>query len=71
MSALTSTPPQKRSAGIPVHLDRWELPPGWRWGDEGVFTPHRHAMQVIDAFGRPLALVTAPDPAHDQSHIHI
>ncbi len=65
MSPLTSTPPQQRSAGIPAHLDRWELPPGWRWGDEGVFTPHRHAMQVIDAFGRPLALVTAPDPAHE------
>lgn len=65
MSQFTSAPPQKPSSGIPPHLDRWELPPGWRWGDEGVFTPHRHAMQVIDAFGRPLALVTAPDPAHE------
>ncbi|HEY3287326.1 MAG TPA: serine/threonine-protein kinase [Gemmatimonadaceae bacterium] len=65
MNVFASTPPQKRSKDIPLHLDRWELPPGWRWGDEGVATPYRHAMQVIDAFDRPLALVTAPDPAHE------
>ena len=64
MNALTSTPPQKHSTGIPPHLDRWELPPGWRWGDDGVYLPYRHSMEVIDAFGRSLALVTAPDPAH-------
>ncbi|MBI2407769.1 MAG: protein kinase [Gemmatimonadetes bacterium] len=65
MNVFSTTPPQKRLNGIPPHLDRWELPPGWRWGDDGVFTPHRHAMQVIDAFERPLALVTAPDPLHE------
>lgn len=66
MSNLASTLSQRSSTGIPPHLDRWELPPGWRWGDEGVHTPHRHAMEVIDAFGRSLALVTAPDPSHAQ-----
>jgi eukaryotic-like serine/threonine-protein kinase len=64
MTALASVPLQQASVGIPAHLDRWELPPGWRWGAEGVYTPHRHSMEVIDAFGRSLALVTAPDPAH-------
>ena len=64
MSA-TPSPSPSRTTGIPLHLDRWVLPPGWRWGDEGVVTPHRHSMQVIDAFGRSLALVTAPDPAHE------
>ena len=65
MSTLANTPPQKHFSGIPPHLDRWELPPGWKWGTEGVFTPYRHSMEVIDAFGRSLALVTAPDPAHE------
>lgn len=52
------------SAGLPSHLDGWVLPPDWRWGGTGVFTPHRHAQEVVDALGRSLALVTAPDPAH-------
>ncbi|MBX9927335.1 MAG: protein kinase [Gemmatimonadaceae bacterium] len=56
--------PNRPSVGRPAHLDGWELPPGWRWGDEGVSTPHRHAQQVIDSFGRQLALVTSPDPQH-------
>ncbi len=64
MTALSYEPPQRNVRGIPPHLERWELPPGWRWGDEGVYTPHRHAMELVDAFGRSLALVTAPDPAH-------
>lgn len=64
MNSLAA-PPQTRSSEIPPHLERWELPPGWRWGDEGVAMPYRHSMQVIDAFERPLALVTAPDPAHE------
>jgi serine/threonine-protein kinase len=64
MSLLSATPPQHTATGIPPHLDRWELPPGWRWGTDGVFTPYRHSMEVIDAFGRSLALVTAPEPAH-------
>ncbi len=64
MSVPGYMPPQKFTTGIPSHLDRWELPPGWRWGNEGVYTPYRHAMELVDAFGRSLALVTAPDPAH-------
>ena len=64
MSVPGYVPPQKFTTGIPSHLERWELPPGWRWGNEGVYTPYRHAMELVDAFGRSLALVTAPDPAH-------
>lgn len=56
--------PNRTVSGIPPHLDGWQLPPDWRWGAEGVYTPHRHAHEVIDSLGRSLALVTAPDPAH-------
>jgi serine/threonine-protein kinase len=56
--------PNRQSTGIPPHLDGWLLPPDWRWGSSGVYTPFRHAQEVIDALGRSLALVTAPDPAH-------
>jgi serine/threonine-protein kinase len=56
--------PSRGSTGIPPHLDNWQLPPDWRWGSGGVYTPHRHAQEVIDALGRSLALVTAPDPGH-------
>jgi serine/threonine-protein kinase len=42
----------------------WELPPGWRWGAEGIAGDFRHYQEVIDGLGRALALVTAPDPAH-------
>lgn len=49
--------------GLPPHLQGWVLPPGWRWGEHGVVTEHRHAQEVIDAFGRSLALISAPDPA--------
>ena len=54
----------RTSSGIPPHLEGWLLPPDWRWGNSGVYTPHRHAQEVIDALGRSLALVTAPDPSH-------
>jgi serine/threonine-protein kinase len=56
--------PNRPVHGIPPHLDGWQLPPDWRWGSAGVHTPHRHAHEVIDSLGRSLALVTAPDPAH-------
>lgn len=56
--------PIRLAPGIPAHLDGWQLPPDWRWGPAGVYTPHRHSHEVIDALGRSLALVTAPDPAH-------
>ena len=52
------------SSGLPPHLEGWVLPPDWRWGGSGVFTPYRHAQEVVDAIGRSLALVTAPDPTH-------
>ena len=47
-----------------AHLRDWQLPPGWRWGAEGLHTEHRHYQEVIDALGRSLSLVSAPDPAH-------
>jgi serine/threonine protein kinase len=56
--------PNRHATGIPPHLDGWQLPPDWRWGLGGVYTPYRHAHEVIDSLGRSLALVTAPDPAH-------
>ena len=56
--------PNRQSLGIPPHLDGWLLPPDWRWGSGGVYTPFRHAQEVVDSLGRSLALVTAPDPAH-------
>lgn len=49
---------------LPPHLARWELPPGWSWGSEGVMGEYRHFQEVIDALGRSLSLVSAPDPAH-------
>lgn len=48
----------------PPHLVSWELPPGWRWGTEGVQGEHRHYQELIDALGRSLSLVSTPDPAH-------
>lgn len=64
MHTSDSASPNRPSAGIPPHLEGWQLPPDWRWGNSGVYTPHRHAQELIDALGRSLALVTAPDPAH-------
>ena len=49
---------------LPTHLRTWELPPGWSWGSEGLGGQHRHYQEVIDALGRSLSLVSAPDPAH-------
>jgi serine/threonine-protein kinase len=51
-------------ATLPAHLADWVLPPGWSWGDDGVVGEHRHYQEVIDALGRSLSLVSAPDPAH-------
>jgi outer membrane receptor protein involved in Fe transport/serine/threonine protein kinase len=56
--------PVRRTTGIPPNLEAWQLPPGWSWGDQGYYANHRHAQEIIDALGRSLALVTAPDPAH-------
>ena len=50
--------------GPPAHLSDWQLPPGWNWGVEGLSTEHRHYQEVVDALGRSLSLVSAPDLAH-------
>jgi serine/threonine-protein kinase len=49
---------------LPQHLRGWQLPPGWSWGTDGLMTEHRHYQEVIDALGRSLSLVSAPDPSH-------
>ncbi len=49
---------------LPPHLVDWQLPPQWGWGTAGVTSEYRHSQEVIDALGRSLALVTAPDPLH-------
>lgn len=56
--------PYRFTRGLPSHLESWELPVGWQWGSEGVFSDTRHYQEVIDALGRSLSLVSAPDPAH-------
>ena len=40
------------------------LPPGWTWGSEGLFREFRHYQEVVDALGRSLSLVSAPNPEH-------
>ena len=57
--------PNRVSTDLPPHLAEWQLPPDWRWGGEGVDSEHRHSQEVVDALGRSLALVSAPDPAHE------
>jgi serine/threonine-protein kinase len=52
------------TASPPPHLEAWTLPPGWAWGDEALLREYRHYQEVIDALGRSLSLVTAPDPDH-------
>ncbi|HVT40854.1 MAG TPA: TonB-dependent receptor [Gemmatimonadaceae bacterium] len=59
-----------RTTGIPPHLDGWQLPPGWQWGEGGYYANHRHAQEIVDALGRSLALVTAPAPAHSAWLFH-
>ena len=54
------------SRELPPHLKTWELPPGWSWGSEGLGGQHRHYQEIIDALGRSLSLVSAPDPSHAQ-----
>jgi serine/threonine-protein kinase len=60
----TSAQPNVVTQELPAHLSGWELPPDWRWGSEGVRQEYRHYQEVVDALGRSLALVTAPDPVH-------
>jgi eukaryotic-like serine/threonine-protein kinase len=56
--------PDQPTAGLPPHLAGWQLPPNWRWGASGVSGSYRHSQEVVDALGRSLALVTAPNPEH-------
>jgi serine/threonine-protein kinase len=64
---MASTPPltdhQPTTSPAP-HLASWTLPPGWSWGDEAMQREHRHYQEVVDALGRSLSLVSAPDPSH-------
>jgi serine/threonine-protein kinase len=50
---------------LPPHLRDWQLPPGWSWGAEGLNGQHRHYQELIDALGRSLSLVSAPDALHN------
>lgn len=61
-----SLPPtdQTLTASPPPHLEEWQLPPGWAWGNEAIQREHRHYQEVVDALGRSLSLVSIPDPAH-------
>jgi serine/threonine protein kinase len=54
------------SQALPEHLAHWHLPPGWSWGGEGMCEEHRHFQEIVDALGRSLSLVSAPDPAHGE-----
>jgi serine/threonine-protein kinase len=49
---------------LPAHLQAWQLPPDWRWGDEGLARDFRHYQKISDALGRSLSLVSAADPGH-------
>ncbi|MFL5583476.1 MAG: protein kinase domain-containing protein [Gemmatimonadaceae bacterium] len=49
---------------LPPHIADWQLPPDWSWGPGGMVGDYRHYQEVVDALGRSLSLVTAPDPAH-------
>jgi serine/threonine-protein kinase len=49
---------------LPEHLRHWSLPPEWKWGASGSVYAHRHVQELVDALGRSLAVITAPDPSH-------
>lgn len=56
--------PYSRTTALPPHLADWQLPPAWTWGAEGVFFEHRHYQELVDALGRSLSLVSAPEAQH-------
>lgn len=60
----------RTTASPPPHLEGWTLPPGWTWGAEALLHGHRHYQELIDALGRSLSLVSAPDPTHDEWILH-
>jgi serine/threonine-protein kinase len=64
---MTSGQPTEQSRNettLPPHLADWQLPPSWQWGADAFASEFRHSQEVIDALGRSLALVTAPNPDH-------
>jgi serine/threonine protein kinase len=63
-SAASSHSPYTRTTTLPRHLADWQLPPAWSWGAEGVFFEHRHYQELVDALGRSLSLVSAPEAKH-------
>ena len=56
----------RSSSSVPLHLADWVLPPAWEWGADGLFREYRHYQEVIDALGRSLSLVTAPNPEYGE-----
>jgi eukaryotic-like serine/threonine-protein kinase len=63
----SAPPPDHRQTTSPApHLEAWVLPPGWSWGQEAIQREHRHYQEVIDALGRSLSLVSAPNPSHQE-----
>jgi serine/threonine protein kinase len=63
-SSTTAPEPYTDTTALPEHLRDWQLPPGWAWGTEGLYGQHRHYQEIIDALGRSLSLVSAPNRAH-------
>ena len=66
MSQSAPLPDHRQTTSPASHLEAWSLPPGWSWGHEAIQREHRHYQEVIDALGRSLALVSAPDSSHDE-----
>jgi hypothetical protein len=64
MSSDSLAAVHRETTSPPPHLESWTLPPGWSWGSEGLLREHRHYQEVVDALGRSLSLVSAPDPSH-------
>jgi eukaryotic-like serine/threonine-protein kinase len=64
MTRPETSGPYRITTTLPPHLAEWQLPPEWRWGTEGLAFEYRHYQEIIDALGRSLSLVSAPDPAH-------
>jgi eukaryotic-like serine/threonine-protein kinase len=62
--SLDASAPYRDSTRLPDHLKDWQLPPGWSWGTEGLYGQHRNYQEIIDALGRSLSLVSAPNPEH-------
>jgi serine/threonine-protein kinase len=59
-------PPTSPTVPLPPHLAHWQLPIGWSWGGDALQEDHRHFQEVVDALGRSLSLVSAPNPAHQE-----